>query len=268
MQRSDEVAMEGYNHRAPVAALLFDPGTAPAIDDVEALAQRSGRFSVFRPLGGETIDGTPAGGTCDDGSDGADWVELLRDGLTFDLAGFAGGRSVSEVALANRSGIAPTVALHDAAVITLAPGPHLAGAANLLPVIRVIGALLLELMELPGLIGVAWLPAQLVSGPDWFARAIRAWLDGGPFPALALAAINRDDATFTSTGLGFLTGQEFTYTARDGMVGERDTRIVLRLVDWLVAHGRLVAPREVELAGVGAVRLEPLGQHRIAARIA
>lgn len=240
---------------APVAALLFEPGRAPALADVQALAQRNGRFAVNVP-----VDGS-------DGSGGsATWLELLRDGLTFDLAGFDGVHALPDGAVVHQVGFEPGPPLRDHAALTIAPGPHLAGAAHLLPVVRVLAALLVDLLELPGAVAVVWLPAHLASTPGWFTRAVGAWLVGGPFPALALAAIDRRDAIFTSWGLRFLIGQEFRFVARDGVPDDRDSRLVLRLADWLVAHGRVDAGREVVLAGAGAVWLEPDGAGLVNAR--
>lgn len=257
--------MEEPVNRAPVAALLFEPGAMPTIAAIEEIGLATGGFSVCRPVLDARERAAAAGGAVV-GTDAADWVELLRDGLTFDIAGFTAPRLLARDRVAHRVGIADPVTLRGKSALTLAPGPHLAGAANLLPVVRVVAGLLLELLDLPGLAAVVWLPAQLASGPNWFARAVRAWLAGGPFPALALAAIERHEASLTSNGLHFLIGQEFSYVTSAGAVSERDSRIVLRLADWLVAHGRLDSPREVVLAGVGAVWLEPEAEGLIRAR--
>ena len=186
-------------------------------------------------------------------ADDAGWLELLRDGLTFDLDGLAPAAMVPAPQIANWYGVpADTPGL---SAITLSVGPHLAGAAHLLPVIRVAAALLAELATLPGVRAVAWLPASSATRPDWFTSAARAWIDGGPFPALVLSALERDADALRSRGLDFLIGTEFRLSGQ--LPGDEAARIAIRLTDWLVAHGAIDHPREVVLEGMGAVWLAP-----------
>ena len=150
-------------------------------------------------------------------------------------------------------------------------------------------ALLADLATLPGVRAVAWLPARSATRPDWFTSAVRAWIDGGPFPALVLSALERDgpgrdgperdgperdgperdgpgyDANaLRSRGLDFLIGTEFRLSGQ--LPGDEAARIAIRLTDWLVAHGRVDAPREVVLEGMGAVWLAPGADGMIEAR--
>jgi hypothetical protein len=157
-------------------------------------------------------------------------------------------------------------AVAEHALVTLGPGPHLADAGQLLPVVRMLAGLVLALGELPGLRAVAWLPARLAMSPAWFAEAIGIWLKGGPFPALALTGLARSELGFASQGLSYFVGQEFIFSGKDGALRESDVRGAVRLTDWLVAHGRVDTRREVELAGFGTVLLEPEGQNSLRAR--
>ncbi|MCW1381761.1 hypothetical protein OLX02_02885 [Novosphingobium sp. KCTC 2891] len=224
-----------------VAALLFDSGKRPDAEALAALAARSGAFTVTHRSEAEP-----------------GWLELLRGGLTFDVTGLAPETALRlGPAAAHPVGLPRSLDLTTLEAIYLAPGPHLAGAEHLLPVIRVAVAQIADMAQMPGIVGVSWLPARTVVSPGWFVQAISAWLDGGPFPALALAALARTSSKMTSEGLAFLIGQEFTLYASDGMLQERDARVAVRLVDWLVAHGKVEGPREVVLSGVGPVWLEP-----------
>ena len=99
----------------------------------------------------------------------------------------------------------------------------------------------------------------MVIAAGWFAEAVGVWLAGGPFPVLALTALQRRADAFQSEGLAFLIGQEFTLSAKDGALTEADARVAVRLTDWLVAHGRVNVAQEVVLAGCGAVWLKPDG---------
>ena len=232
----------------PVAGLLFDPPSRPAVADVVARSLASGAFAVTHQDG-------PAG-----------QVELLRDGLTFDCCGLAPAEPLAVLTGLNQVALPGDFAASDLALVTLGPGPHLAGAAQLLPVVRMLVGLVLALHELPGLRAVAWLPARLAMSPAWFAEAVGVWLKGGPFPALALTALARSERGFASQGLSYFVGQEFVFAGKDGVLRESDARGAVRLADWLVAHGRVDSPREIELAGFGTVLLEPDGQNHLLAR--
>ena len=146
-------------------------------------------------------------------------------------------------------------------------GPHLAGAENLSPVLRSAATILQHLTRLEGLEAIIWRPARILMSPAWFVEAVAVWLAGGPFPALALTALARTGNSLASEGLDFLIGQEFTLWPRDGAPGREDSRIAVRLTDWLFAHGRVDTPREVVLSGAGVIWLEPDGPNRLNVRV-
>lgn len=240
------MVMERAAGLEPLAALLFGPADRPAAQALGSLAAGPEGFVLLNPA-------TASCGT----------AELLRDGLTFDLAGLAPApalpppEAVHRVALPNDFSISGL----DSAWLTV--GPHLAGAEHLLPVLRVAAAILCQLARLGGLEAIVWRPARLVMSPAWFAEAAGAWLAGGPFPALALTALARSEQGIASEGLAFLIGQEFMLRARSGGPNREDSRTAVRLTDWLVAHGRVDTPREVVLSGIGAVWLEPEGPGKL-----
>ncbi|WP_421846248.1 hypothetical protein [Novosphingobium sp.] len=238
--------MERAAGREPLAALLFGRDGRPATDDVAGLAAGPEGFSL---LNSERV---PAGS-----------AEVLRDGLTFDLAGLAPAPQCAHPAAMHRVALPNDFNSDALEAVGFMVGPHLAGAESLLPVLRVAAAVLRHLTMLNGLQAIMWRPARIVMSPAWFAEAVGIWLAGGPFPALALTALARSQDGLESEGLAFLTGQEFKLHAGSGGPNREDSRIAVRLTDWLVAHGRVDTPREVVLAGVGAVWLEPDGHNRL-----
>jgi len=240
------VVIERAAGREPLAALLFGRDDRPAADAVATVAAGPEGFSLLNaseaPLGE---------------------AELLRDGLTFDLAGLAPAPAREVPNAVHRVALSNDFNIHTLEAAWFMVGPHLAGAEHLLPVLRVAAAILRQLTQLPGLQAIVWRPARIVMSPAWFAEAVGVWLADGPFPALALTALARSQSGIESEGLGFLTGQEFTLHTRSGGPNREHSRIAVRLTDWLVTHGRVETAREVVLTGVGAVWIEPDGQNRL-----
>lgn len=232
--------------REPLAALLFGGEGRPAVDAVAGLAVGLEGFELLNPA--QAVHGS---------------VELLRDGLTFDLTGLAPGPSCAVPPVSHRVALPGEFNCDELDAAWFMVGPHLAGAESLLPVLRVAAAILRQLTSLTGLQAVVWRPARIAMSPAWFAEAVGVWLAGGPFPALALTALARSQNGIESEGLAFLTGQEFMLHAGAGGPNREHSRIAVRLTDWLVAHGRVDSPREVVLSGVGAVWIEPEGQNRL-----
>lgn len=232
----------GHNGRVPVAGLLFDLAQRPTIAAIEACG-RNGAFAV----------------THQDARRGM--AELMRDGLGFDCRGLTPGGALhcgpglQAVALAGAGN------LDALAMVTLGPAGHLAGVASLLPVVRMLCGVMVALAAAPGLRAMVWLPARLAVSPAWFAQNVEPWLEGGPFPALALTSLSRSERALQSHGLGFFIGQEFTLSRRNAALREGDMRAAVRLIDWLVAQGRIEAPCEAELLGFGSVFIEPNGQN-------
>lgn len=218
-----------------LAALLFAPGMRPGH---ATLAPRV-----------EIAPGTGAGQ--------AGLAELRRDGLAFDLTGLAPAAAPAFAAAGLRTGLAAGFDASACEAMLLAPGPDLAHAAGLLPVVRAAAGLVAALADLPGLVAVAWLPAGTLVAPNWFVDGVLPWLAGGPFPALVLAGLVRGADRVTSTGLTALVGQDFVLETGGPRPDGHHARLAVRLVDWLVAHGPVRGACVADLPGMGAVWLEP-----------
>lgn len=235
--------------RKPLAALLFGKTSRPAAAMLSEIAVGTNAFSVIN-----TAFAEPG---C---------AELLRDGLTFDLAGLAPAAVLPTPEAVHRVALPQNFSPADCEAAWFTAGPHLEGAEHLAPVLRSAAAILRQLADLGGLEAIIWCPARIAVSPAWFSEAVGIWLAGGPFPALALTALARTENSLMSEGLSFFTGQEFILWGKDGAPGREDSRIAVRLTDWLFAHGRVDSAREVVLSGVGTVWLEPDGSKRLNAR--
>jgi len=178
------------------------------------------------------------------------WVELLREGLTFDLSGLAPGPDSPFPAFAHRFDLPALPSPDTCEAVVLRPGPHLAEGASSLPVMRGLLALGCEMVRQFGdVVAVGWGPAGTVIGPRFFESVTSAWLDGGPFPALGLTAfVETPDHALESVGLSFWTGQELRIEPPLSADRVAATRLGIRLVNHLLIIGaleqddRIVAP--------------------------
>lgn len=220
---------------------MFAAGERPRARDVErALAVDRGK------AGAGVVSHRPRG------QEG--WVELLASGLTFDLLGLAPGPGEPVVAPRHVFGQGERIAPEGLEAVTLAPGPHLAGGARMIPVVRVLVGLVAGLSLGLKARAVCWGPAATWMEPAYFARIVRDWLAGGPFPALGLTAVEVNAVGgISSVGLSFFTGQELLLEGRPGEARVDAVRLAVRLIDFLAQQGRLSAP--VEIAGTDG---EPL----------
>lgn len=207
-------------------ALLFRLGARPDAAQVRALAASGGFAVVHEPA-------------VDDAA--VNWLELLINGVSFDLVGLAGGQAAETPAPRHRfaldSGEEPGVE-----AVALVPGPHLAGGEAMLPVVRSQLALALCLAGLPGLVGIAWETAQSWMEVGYFTRSISAWLEGGVFPALGLTAVvPAFDGALHSEGLAFFTGQELRLEPELAQDRAATTKLAVRLLNKLVGQPPVAA---------------------------
>ena len=225
-------------------ALLFRHGTRPDAAAVRALAESAGAFSVSHDPG-------------DSRAEAGNWLELLSNGLTFDLLGLAGGAPAELPALRHSFGLDD--AMPDAVeAVWLVTGPHLSGGEAMMPVVRSQLALSLRLSVLPGLVAVAWTPARSAMAVNYFTPLVSGWLEGGPFPALGLTAFTLAlDGGLQSEGLAFLTGQELRIEPELAEDGVAATKLAVRLVNELVEYGEVTDRFEMTGPDGAPLVLEP-----------
>ena len=219
----------------PTVSLLFAPGTRSGADRVLALAASDRSFLVSSDPRQDEEWTFP--------SPANQWLEVLANGLTFDLDGLAPGAPQPMPPAKYRYGLPSDLETDALEAVSLRPGPSLAAGARMLPVVRSLAWLAASLAHLPGVRAVAWHAARTISTPDHFRGSVLRWVEGGAFPGLGLAALSPTiDGGLQSEGLALFTGQELRLvpdTADDLAAG---ARLAFRLLHWLVVHGTLEAP--------------------------
>ncbi len=178
------------------------------------------------------------------------WVELLRDGLTFDLSGLPPGPASAFPAVSHRFDLPALPTPDEYEAIVLRPGPHLAEGAGSMPLMRELLALGCDIVrQFDDVLAVVWAPAATAIGRRYFESVTSAWLDGGPFPALGLTAFTETaDGALESVGLAFWIGQELRIEPPLSADRVAATRLAIRLVNHLVLAGglseddRIIAP--------------------------
>ena len=226
-------------------SLLFAPGKRPRALDICAQAKSSGQFSI-------SLDPSADGGQ-EEG-----WLELLANGMTFDLVGLAPQAVIEVPQTIHAFGLREKLDVGTLQPVLITPGPHLAAGSAMFPVVRTLAMIAAQLVELDGVDAVAWHPARAVSDAGYFRRSVLRWIEGGAFPGLGLSAlVPTDDGGLASEGLALFTGQELFLTPDVVSDKAEGAKIALRLLNWLVENGRVTEVLEFTGPSGEALRIEP-----------
>lgn len=191
-----------------------------------------------------------------------EWLELLIGGMTFDLIGLAPGRTVNIPEIRHWVDLPEGTSLTNFAGLCVLPGPHLAGGANTIPVVRTLFGLVAQIAaELqPQLRMICWPPAAMATTPEFFRVHAESWQNSGPFPYQLLAGYKQmSDGALQSEGLSFFTGQEIRIEPESVGDYATATQLAGRLVQQLAQHGPLTRSEEVMAPDGGQMRLVPSG---------
>ena len=251
--------------------LLFTAGKRPTRAALRDFAQAQHAVSLaydpseddYLHIVGPDDDSSPVvedGGTQSDVAD-RNWVELLRDGLTFDLIGLAPGEACEFPTIEQRFDLEALPSGFRFEALHLFPGQHLAGGARSLPVVKGLIALARDLTHhFDNLEAVVWPASQSAIGRRFFESVATAWLDGGPFPALGLTAFRSTvDGGLQSVGLDFWIGQELRLEPPLSADRVAATRLGVRLVNHMVLAGTLENEERITAPDGRPLVLRPSG---------
>lgn len=249
-------ASGGIDHAVGIS-LLFCGGARPDADALRALAESSGNFAISHDPGSRS-DAAPHSSQA-----GSRWVEVLADGLTFDLSGLSPGAGHPSPGCIYPFDLPASFDGLATEALRLLPGPHLSGGERMMPVIRAMAGLAASLCALPGLAAVAWHPARSCIGPRYFTSIIGNWLEGGVFPGLGLVGLSTvADGGIQSEGLAFFTSQELRIEPELTEDRAAAAKIAVRLIDRFVEQGPLSSPDEVAGPEGRSLRVEPSANGR------
>ena len=246
------IARDGHRESAQAEAglaLLFPAGSRATVEDVERI--------LAQPDAGKTAR------ISSQRARGEGWLELLASGLTFDLAGLAPEPALQAPGPRHVFGLPRDAGTFDLESIVLLPGPHLAGAGAMVPVVRAMAVLASALARGLGALAVCWQPAGSWMDVQYFARIVESWSAGGAFPALGLTGIERmADGGVESDGLAFFIGQELWVEARGGEAASDTVKLAVRMVDHLIREGPVKAREALTGPDGEALVAEPSGDGR------
>lgn len=234
-------------------SLLFAAGRRPDAVALRQLSEKQGEFSIsFDPVAeaGSGAETAPERNQI--------WLELLANGLTFDLVGLAPGEPAAPPPCVHRYALADDAEPAAWEALTMRPGPHLAGGHTMTPVVRTLAWLAALLAQLEGVEAVAWHPARSYCAPTHFHDAVLRWIEGDVFPSLGLTALALSpDGGMQSEGLALFTGQELRIEPELMADKTAGAKIAIRLIDLLVESGSVDRPRRIAGPDGSPLRMEP-----------
>ncbi|MDJ0977464.1 MAG: hypothetical protein QNI87_02930 [Erythrobacter sp.] len=240
--------------------LLFPAGKRPTRAALRDFAQAQRAVSLTHDPADESYihlvtpdqPANAAKGTSSVSSEVADrvWVELLREGLTFDLVGLAPGGACEFPVIEHRFDLEAVPTAFRSEALHLSPGQHLSGGETSAPVVKGLIGLARDLVHhFAHLEAAVWPHSQSAIGRRFFESVSTAWLEGGPFPALGLTAFRETmDRALQSVGLEFWIGQELRIEPPLSLDKVAATRLGVRLINHMVTIGgledseRIIAP--------------------------
>jgi len=236
-------------------SLLFAASARPEAEAIRAISESCRSFAISHdPAQAHAQSPLP---------DSDSWLELVADGLTFDITGLAPGAAATAPECAYRFDIAPRWEPQGLEAVCLMPGPHLISGARMMPVVRAMSGLVARLCALPGVQAVVWHPSRCCIGPRYFSSIIDNWLEGGVFPGLGLVGLSASaDGGLQSEGLAFFIGQELRIEPELAEDKAAAAKIAVRLIDRLVERGPLDSSETMTGTEGRALYLEPSTNRR------
>ena len=130
-------------------------------------------------------------------------------------------------------------------VISIEFGHHLDGGEMVPAIVTGLLTAAVKIGQMTEAFAVMWLPANTLSGFEYFARVVDEYRQGGVFPVLALVNFKKAaDGSISSTGLEWLAGQELVVAPSD-LSDSESMRRILRVAHDLAVGGSITSAHEL-----------------------
>jgi hypothetical protein len=248
----------GAKDSGSAVSLLFAAGRRPGPELIRQAAEKQASFSISLDPATESANDAPASG-----EHSQVWLELLANGLTFDLVGLAPGPPAEMPPCIHAIALPANADTMGLEAITIQPGPHLAGGHSMVSVFRTLAWLAATMAGLEGLQAIAWHSARSWCGPEYFRDGVLRWVEGGVFPGLGLTSLAMTpDGGMQSEGLALFVGQELRIEPELMLDRAAGATIGIRLIDQMVEAGRIDRSRRIAGPDGQRLRLEPSANDR------
>lgn len=214
--------------------IVFGDGHRPGAADLLAVVEEDQDVTVSH---------------CPEDPEISGWMELLVDGMTFDVRGFGAQQELCARKPRNfhesmKSELWPDENLQ---AIAIALGPHLSQATLNLPIARSLANLASVLANgLEDVLCLVWAPADMAIGRAHYASAATKWADSGNFPSdIFIATKHMPDDGVQSVGLVQFIGQEVRIEPEHFHDSGQAHRLARRLIAQFVLGGALREPDQI-----------------------
>lgn len=187
------------------------------------------------------------------------WVELQRDGLTFDCSGLAPGPAEDLPVVTDWLAIPEDDRADRLRCVGLALGPHLRAGQASPPILRGLLSLAADLAEqFPDCRGVCWAASGTVIEHATFVELVHRWQEGGNFPVQLVTSFKSGlGGGIESRGLAYFTGQELRVEPGVASDDGQGVLLAMRIAGQLIYRGKLDAAEQAVAPDGRPLRLEP-----------
>ncbi|MBD2841973.1 hypothetical protein [Erythrobacter rubeus] len=234
---------------------MFATGKRPTRAAIREFADGHRSLAISHdPSGDRSLHLVPADGSDhaqapvgQDAIEEAVWLELIKDGLTFEIEGLAPGTASQVPDVKHRFDVEDLSNPRRLEGVYLLPSQHIGNSEGIMPVLRSLVEIARDAVHsFEHLEAVLWEPAQSLIGRRFFESTATAWIDGGAFPALGLTAFRETgDGALESVGLKHWTGQELRIEPPISDDKVAATRLGVRLINHLVITGGLTQSERI-----------------------
>ncbi|MHA6333679.1 hypothetical protein ACXYL9_08325 [Qipengyuania sp. CAU 1752] len=193
------------------------------------------------------------------------WVEVQRDGLTYDCSGLAPG-PVNAMPDINRwLGTQPESAVGKSSHIGLGLGPHIRAGQAVLPILRGLLKLTVDLAgSFEDCAGACWLASRMAVDRQSLESMIERADGGGTLPLPWLVATHETpEGHVVTEGLSYFSGQELQIRSGVAQDTPEAALLALRLANQVIYMGGLDTSERFTGPDGLVLRLEPSGDSHL-----